>query len=120
MILTKEKAQEFAKEWIDAWNSHDLDRVLSHYTDDFEMSSPLMLRMYPDSGGTLKGKDAVGSYWRAAMEKYPDLRFEFHEVLFSVNTICIYYTSILDLHAVEWLKFNDDGLVSHAAGHYND
>lgn len=32
-------AYDFAKEWIAAWNSHDLDRILSHYVEDFEMSS---------------------------------------------------------------------------------
>lgn len=24
-------AQKFAQEWVDAWNSHDLDRIMSHY-----------------------------------------------------------------------------------------
>lgn len=36
-------SQEFAREWIAAWNAHDLERILSHYTDDFEMSSPLII-----------------------------------------------------------------------------
>ena len=30
-------AEQFATEWIEAWNSHDLQRNLAHYTDDFEM-----------------------------------------------------------------------------------
>jgi ketosteroid isomerase-like protein len=24
-------AEHFAAEWIDAWNCHDLERILSHY-----------------------------------------------------------------------------------------
>ena len=39
-MLSREFAESFAAEWIEAWNSHDLDRILSHYTDDFVMSSP--------------------------------------------------------------------------------
>jgi len=35
-------AERFGADWIAAWNSHDLDRVLTHYEDDFEMSSPLI------------------------------------------------------------------------------
>jgi ketosteroid isomerase-like protein len=35
-------AERFAKEWVAAWNAHDLDRVLSHYEDDFEMPSPII------------------------------------------------------------------------------
>lgn len=28
-------AEHFAHEWIEAWNSHDLEAVLSHYSDDY-------------------------------------------------------------------------------------
>ena len=35
------RAQAFADEWIEAWNSHDLDRILSHYSDDAELLSPV-------------------------------------------------------------------------------
>ena len=41
MPLTKEFARRFAEDWIASWNSHDLARILSHYTEDFEMSSPI-------------------------------------------------------------------------------
>lgn len=34
-------AERFAHEWVEAWNSHDLEAVLSHYSDDLEMSSRL-------------------------------------------------------------------------------
>lgn len=33
--ITQAFAQQFSREWIDAWNAHDLDRVLSHYADAF-------------------------------------------------------------------------------------
>ena len=35
-------AQEFASDWIDSWNTHDLERILAHYTDDFEISMMMM------------------------------------------------------------------------------
>jgi ketosteroid isomerase-like protein len=35
-MLTQTTAEAFASEWIEAWNSHDLDRILAHYSDDFE------------------------------------------------------------------------------------
>jgi ketosteroid isomerase-like protein len=61
-------AHDFAKEWIAAWNSHDLDRILSHYVEDFEMSSPLIVERKIDPGGVLRGKAAIResgqSAWR--------------------------------------------------------
>ena len=42
-VIEKKFAEQFAQEWIDSWNSHDLSRILSHYADDFEMSSPVIM-----------------------------------------------------------------------------
>ena len=56
MILDRKFAEAFAAEWIAAWNSHDLERILSHYTEDFAMSSPGIVKLASEPSGTLKGK----------------------------------------------------------------
>lgn len=119
-MVTKEFAQHFANEWIAAWNSHDLSSILSHYTDDFEMSSPFIARTMNEPTGILKGKAAVGAYWQRALKAMPELHFELIEVLFGVDSVCIYYQSVLELHAIEWFWFNADGKVKQAAAHYNN
>jgi len=60
IMIDKMFAEHFATDWIASWNAHDLDRILSHYTDDFEMSSPVIIKVADESSGTLKGKEAVG------------------------------------------------------------
>ncbi|MCP4680373.1 MAG: nuclear transport factor 2 family protein, partial [Deltaproteobacteria bacterium] len=65
----KPNAKEFAEEWIAAWNAHDLDRILAHYTDDFEITSPMIKVALGVETGTLKGKDAIRKYWQAALAK---------------------------------------------------
>lgn len=68
LIITREFADRFAQEWVDAWNSHDLERVLSHYADDFEMSSPYIAQIAGEPSGMLKGKPAIAAYWAHALE----------------------------------------------------
>ena len=34
MMMAPDFSERFAKEWVAAWNAHDLDRVLSHYEND--------------------------------------------------------------------------------------
>jgi hypothetical protein len=46
-MIAHEFAEMFAAEWIAAWNSHDLDRVLSHYSETFEFSSPHIVTIAP-------------------------------------------------------------------------
>ena len=120
MIITKDWARQFAQEWIEAWNAHDLERVLSHYTDDFEMSSPFIAAFSGERSGTLKGKTQVGAYWRSALEHIPDLRFELLEVFVCVNSITIYYKAVLNKLATEVLFFGKDGKVYKALAHYNN
>ena len=35
--MTKAQAKALAQEWIEAFNNHDLERILSHYTDSVEL-----------------------------------------------------------------------------------
>ena len=47
--MDKAFAERFAADRVAAWNAHDLDAVLSHYTDDFETVRPFLLPK--DAGG---------------------------------------------------------------------
>ena len=36
--MTEAEAQDFAHEWIEAWNSHDLEQSLELYAEDVEVA----------------------------------------------------------------------------------
>lgn len=112
-------AQAFAQEWVDSWNSHDLDRILSHYADDFQMTSPFIVQLMNEPSGTLKGKEKVRAYWASALKRIPDLHFDLIEVLTSVDSITIYYHAVLGKRAAEVLCFDENGKVKRAIAHYN-
>jgi ketosteroid isomerase-like protein len=110
-------ARRFAQEWIAAWNAHDLERVLEHYEDDFEMSSPVIVSLMGEPSGKLKGKAAVGAYWKKALEKIPDLHFELVTVLAGVDSVTLYSRGHRGLTA-EVLHFGPGGKVRAAFAHY--
>jgi hypothetical protein len=115
-LLTKEFATRFAADWIAAWNAHDLPRILSHYADGFTMSSPVITQIAGEPSGTLVGKDAVGAYWRKALDR-PDLHFELLTTLVGVASVTLYYEGPRGLSA-EVLHFDADGKVAAAFAHY--
>lgn len=117
-MIDTEFAERFAHEWIEAWNSHDLEAVLSHYSDDFEMSSPFIIAFSSDSGGTLQGKEAVAQYWAVALEKFSDLHFVLDSVFVGADSVAVSYTSVLDKKAVEVFFFDENGKVVKAVAHY--
>jgi ketosteroid isomerase-like protein len=110
-------AERFAKDWVAAWNAHDLDRVLSHYEDDFEMSSPIIRSLAGEASGVLKGIPAVRAYWARALEAIPHLHFELLSVLAGVDSVTLYYRGHRGLVA-EVLHFGPAGKVSKAFAHY--
>lgn len=116
-MITRAFADHFAAEWIDAWNHHDLDRILSHYSEDFTMSSPYIAQIAGEPSGRLQGKAAVGAYWKSALERMPDLRFEHHATLLGADSVTIYYRGARGM-AAEVFFFDAQGQVREAAAHY--
>jgi len=118
MVITLQWADSFAREWVDAWNAHDLPRVLSHYTEDFEMISPFIVQFTGEASGMLVGKNKVGSYWRAALEKFPNLQFDLHGVFVGASSVVIHYRTSFGPCAAEVLFVDSSGLVYRAAANY--
>lgn len=116
-MLTPQQANEFADHWIASWNSHDLETILSHYTDDFEMSSPVIISAMGEPTGRLKGKEIIRVYWSRALERFPELHFEKLQVLVGAGSVTILYNGVRGLSA-EVFHFNEETKVYAAFAHY--
>jgi len=112
-------AEHFAREWIEAWNSHDLDRILAHYRDDFTFASPRIVELMGEPSGRLAGKAAIRPYWARALARSPDLHFDLHTVLTGIDSLVLYYSNASGRLAAEVFEFDDDGMVRRSAAHYD-
>lgn len=118
MNIDKEFAEQFANHWVEAWNNHDLEAILSHYADDFEMTSPLIAERMGVEAGKLTGKSAVGEYWAKGLAAKPVLHFELIQVFCGVGSLIIHYQGRRGLVA-EIFHFNNQGKVFKASAHYD-
>jgi ketosteroid isomerase-like protein len=116
-VITRTFAERFAREWVEAWNAHDLDAILAHYHDDFTMSSPRIAEVAGEPSGVLAGKRAVGAYWRKALDALPDLRFELLAVFVGADCVVIRYQGARG-PAAEAFFFDGGGRVVRAAAAY--
>ena len=119
-MITEQRAWELANGWVEAWNRHDLDAILAHYHPEVEFTSPFIVRLLDDPSGTLRGRDALKSYFERALKVYPDLRFELLQVLAGVNSVVLYYHSVQDLLAAEVMTLGEDGRVARVQAHYRE
>lgn len=116
--MTGQSAKEFATEWIEAWNSHDLHRVLAHYADAVEFFSPFVRQVLGDPNGKVCGKDELRRYFAKALNAYPNLRFDLYTVFSGVTSLALCYRSVNNLLAAEVMLFDDDNRISLVFAHY--
>ena len=110
-------AVAFCREWASAWNDHDVARVLEHFHSDVVFSSPVAAELLPESGGVVRGKDALRHYWNAALRRVPNLRFVVETVYQGIDTIVIGYRNQDGGLVSEVLRFSGD-LVIEGHGAY--
>ncbi len=79
-MITPDAARAFVREWIDAWNSHDVERILRHYADGVTYQSPFVVRLAGNVDGALQGKEALREYLAAGLAAYPELHFRLRGV----------------------------------------
>ncbi|MFA5883376.1 MAG: nuclear transport factor 2 family protein [Acidimicrobiia bacterium] len=109
---------EFAAEWVAAWNSHELDRILSHYATDAVVTTPVAVARVPGSGGVVRGHDGLRAYWGPALVDMPDLRFELVEAMPTVDGVTILYRNHRGQLVAETVLWGPDGLVHTAVVAY--
>ncbi|MGN6390890.1 MAG: YybH family protein [Gemmatimonadales bacterium] len=116
--MTEAEAQEFAHGWIAAWNSHDLDRVLGHYTEDIEVTSPLVEAVLGPGQVTVRGKAALRAYWAKALTRFPDLHFVLFRAYAGTGSLVLHYQSVQALVGAECMELDEDGRVRRVLAHY--
>ncbi len=107
MIIEETEARAFADEWLDAWNGHDLERVLALYAADVVFMSPVAERRV--GNGRVEGIERLRRYWGAALEAEPGLKFELTAVLGGFRCLTIVYRNHRGQSVAETLEFREDG-----------
>ncbi len=118
-MLTKNQAQTFAEEWVQAFNSHDLDRILSHYHEDVVLVSPIAAQILNDPNGTVRGKEALRAYFQKGLAAYPDLKFELLDVMWGISSVVLYYVNQQGTKSGEFMEIDAAGQVTKVIANYN-
>jgi ketosteroid isomerase-like protein len=118
-MLNVADARRFAKDWRQAWNSHDLESILSHYAEDVVLTSPTAARLLNDPAGVVNGKDALRNYFALGLKAYPDLRFEVLDVTCGVSSVVVYFANQNGAKVSEFMELGSDGKVTKVIAHYS-
>lgn len=117
-MLTEADAKKLAHEVIEAWNSHDLDRILEHYAEDVTLTSPLAAQKLGDP--TVRGKAALRAYFAIGLELFPELHFDLVDVMWGVSSVVLYYVNQRGTMTAEVMEIAPSGRVARVLANYSN
>jgi len=118
-MLTEERARKLAAHWLQAWNSHDLAEIMSHYAEDVVLVSPVAARILNDPSGTVKGKDALRTYFTKGLEAYPNLKFDLLDLMWGLSSVILYYVNQNGSKTGEFMEIDSNGKVVRVVANYS-
>ena len=106
------------RDWIAAWNSRDLERILALYAEDSEMTSDKIQALGFDSSGTLRGKASLRMYWGKALQLVPNLRFDLIDLFVSPDSVVVFYANERGARICEYLRADADGKIRQGSANH--
>jgi heme-degrading monooxygenase HmoA/ketosteroid isomerase-like protein len=67
--------RRIALAWLAAFENRDLDALLALYTKDAVHTSPKIRVRHPETGGVLRGKVAMRSWWQDSFDRLPSMKY---------------------------------------------
>jgi len=118
MPYTIAEKRALAQHWIDAWNAHDLDRILSHYAPDVEFAADTVTRRWQRPDGKLHGLAELREHFRLGLQLAPDLHFELEEVFSSPGGYAVLYRRNNANRVLDCVEINADGKAHRVTAYY--
>jgi hypothetical protein len=116
--MTYDDALTHAKGWIEAWNSHDLDRILSHYSDDVVFEVETARGRWKKADGTLHGIEELRRHFALGLELAPQLRFQLDQLFMAPSGYAILYQRENGNRVIDCVVIDDAGRAARVTAYY--
>src|SRR5882724_6699183 len=117
-MLTEAQGRQFAADWLRAWNSHDLDAVMSHYAPEIVLTPTVAARLLNEPSGVVAGEAAMRMYFQRGLEAYPNLAFELLDVMWGISSVVLYYKIQNGTTTGEFMELDADLKVVRVVANY--
>ncbi len=112
--MSAQNNKQIATKWFEAFNAHDLEKLLSLYNDNAQHYSPKLKIRMPETQGLIKGKQALREWWQDAFDRLPTLQYEVIKLTADEDQVFMEYIRRVDgeddLSVGEVLQI-DNGLI---------
>ena len=113
--MSAEKNLSIAMLWFEAFNSKNLEKLLSLYDDEAEHFSPKLKIRHPETNGLVTGKEALRTWWKDAFDHIPSLHYKVTSLTSNADRVFMEYIRIVngekDLFVAEVLDIKEGMIV---------
>ncbi len=114
-------AETIATKWFEAFNEHNLEKLLSLYHDEAEHYSPKLKIREPETNGLVKGKAALRAWWQDAFNRLPTLHYSVSTLTANDERVFMEYVRQVsgepDLSVAEVLEIKNGIIVASKVYH---
>ena len=94
--MISEQNKQIAFKWFEAFNEHDLEKLLSLYHDSAEHYSPKLKVRMPETKGLIQGKNALRIWWKDSFDRLPSLKYEVKKLTADEEQVFMEYIRHMD------------------------
>jgi ketosteroid isomerase-like protein len=106
------------RQWVEAWNARDLERVLTLYSEEAEMTSDRIPALGFDASGTVRGKASLRAYWGKALTLIPNLHFTLIDTYVSPDSVVVFYQNERGAKICEYLRLDAAGKIRQGSANH--
>jgi hypothetical protein len=107
--------------WFEAFNEHNLEKLLSLYRDEAQHYSPKLKIRQPETNGMVSGKPALRAWWQDAFDRLPTLNYIPTTLTANDDRVFMEYTRKVtgepDMLVAEVLEIKDGMIVASRVYH---
>lgn len=90
--MNSQENKAIAMKWFEAFNEHDLEKLLRLYHEDAEHFSPKLKIRQPETKGLIKGKSALRAWWQDSFDRLPSLKYTVKKLTADEEQVFMEYT----------------------------
>ncbi len=119
--MVTQKNLSIAHAWFEAFNSHNLEKLLSLYDEDAEHFSPKLKIRHPETNGLVTGKDALREWWKDSFNRLPSLQYKVTSLTANSDRVFMEYLRLVDheenILVAEVLEIKEGAIVASRVYH---
>ncbi len=94
--MLAQKNKEIAIKWFNAFNTHNLEKLLELYNDQAQHYSPKLKMRKPETNGLIKGKTELRIWWKDSFDRLPSLQYEVQKLTVDEEQVFMEYIRHVD------------------------